>query len=474
MKDAIMPESESPDSRPSVRSPASEPSFRTDELELRPKLKFQCADRSITGNPDDSILTLARRQGIPLWSECGGKARCTTCRVRILDGVENVSPRTEAEERLAGLRNWDRSIRLACQTRVTGDVTLERLIRIGSDVSLLQVETLVAGRGDERSVAIVVCDVRNFTAFVEKHLSYDVVHILNKLFAALGEPIVLNNGVIYQYVGDEITGLFGLDRRAPADACRAAVRAGLGMIEALGQLNESLEVEFGVRLNVGIGIHYGPVIAGRIGHPSHQQFAVVGDTINVASRIQALNKTLGTTFLASESLVNTLPEGALSTGTKSSVPIQGREAPIVVYEIEGFTETDPVLVAQSTIETILARKEHFTESFYRRLFAKAPELRPLFPEDMEAQAAKLVQMLEVIVYALGRPGQLAMGLHSLAQRHVAYGVTADHYDLVRDPFVEAITEVLGEECTPEATNAWGSLVDTIVHVMKRGALSAAA
>ncbi len=80
----------------------------------------------------------------------------------------------------------------------------------------------------------------------------------------------------------------------PKQSCLAAVRAGIGMIEALERLNPELERDFDTELAMGIGIHFGPTIVGRVGHPSHQQFAVIGDTVNVASRIQAANKTLGT------------------------------------------------------------------------------------------------------------------------------------------------------------------------------------
>ncbi|MBL29148.1 MAG: hypothetical protein CMM50_16570 [Rhodospirillaceae bacterium] len=437
------------------------------------RVEFRCASKT---SPDtkrrQSLLDIARATGVPIWCECGGKARCTTCRVRVVDGLANLAPRSAAEKRLASLRGWDPATRLACQTRVTGNVAVERLIRSGSEVSPLQVETVRAGSGDERQLAILFCDVRDFTTFAESHLSFDVVHVLNKLFAVLGEPILLNNGVIYQYVGDEITGLFGLEAGSEADSCRTAVRAALGMLAAVETLNDELESEFGARLAVGIGLHFGPVVIGRIGHPSHQQFGVVGDTINAASRIQEANKTLGTRFLASSPVVDCLPEGVLACGKSTTVTLRGRQEPVGLVEIRGFTTPDPVLIAQTTAGALLSRKAELTSAFYGRLFEAAPGLRPMFPANLEGQSEKLGQMLEVLVYALNRPTQLAMGLHSLGQRHVAYGVTAEHYAAVGPILLAAIGDILGDDFQPQVREAWAALIDTILQLMQRGAANA--
>ena len=434
------------------------------------KLNYRCAERVIeVDDTDRTILDISIANGVPLWRECGGRARCTTCRVRILDGLGNVAPRTRAEDKLAKLRGWDPSTRLACQTRVTGDITLERLIRGGADVSPLQLETIRAGTGEERDLAILFCDVRDFTPFVESHLSYDVVHILNQLFTSLGEPILLNNGVIYQYVGDEITGLFGLEENDAEQTCRAAVRAGLGMLDALESLNDLIEKEFGARFQVGIGVHYGPVIIGQIGHPSHQQFGVIGDTVNVASRIETMNKTLGTRFLVSGPVVANLPPDTLVTGQCTSTVLKGKQQASTLFEITGFTEPDSTLLVQQTIGAVLSDTDRFTEIFYRRLFACAPHMRAMFPDDMTAQANKLAQMLETLAYAVGRPAQFALGLENLGKRHIDYGIEAVHYEAFVQPFLETIEEVLGQACKPDVAEAWQAFIDNILHLMQSGA-----
>ncbi len=146
-----------------------------------PSLHYRCAGRTIvSSDPERTILEISIANKIPHWRECGGHAQCTTCRVRVLDGLANLSSRTKPEQVLAQARGFDETVRLACQTRARGDVTLERLVRVGASTSQLQLETISPGVGEERTLAILFCDMRDFTPFVESHSAYDVVHILNR------------------------------------------------------------------------------------------------------------------------------------------------------------------------------------------------------------------------------------------------------------------------------------------------------
>lgn len=436
---------------------------------MKANIHYSCTDRDIiAADAEKSILDLSIENGIAHWRECGGHGRCTTCRIRILHGRENVSEPTATEKQLASDRGWGSDIRLACQTRPLGDVTLERLVRNGADTSQLQTECVNTSQGKETNLAILFCDMRNFTPFAESHPSYDVVHILNRLFAVLGEPILLNNGIIYQYVGDEITGLFGLDDSPPQLACTNAVRAALAMVDGLERLNRELVDEFGIRVAVGIGVHYGSVVAGRIGHPMHKQFSVIGDSINAASRIQGLTRSTGTTILLSDAIVDLLPPDSLAVGKTLKQELRGKRDPIRIAEITGFSTFDPFLIAQMTVERLLATPNEFSQRFYDRVFESAPEVRSLFNRDIGMQGEMLEHMLRGIVYALGRPEHLSMGLHSLGKRHVGYGVLAEHYAFIRGPLLETIAEMLGDDCTQEVDDAWQHAIDLVLTLMQRG------
>jgi len=415
-------------------------------------------------DPAMTILDVSIAHKIAHVRACGGHGRCTTCRVRICDGIQNVSARTPREVEVAAALHWDGFTRLACQTCVSGDVSLERLIKNPADMSCLQLEEAAIAASGERTLAVLFCDIRDFTPFVEAHLAYDVVHILNRFFKAVGDAILLNNGVIYQYVGDQIVGLFGVGGDPPEKSCLDSIRAGLGMLEALSDLNAKLSEEFAMTLEIGIGAHFGPLIVGMMGHPDHRQFTVVGDAMNVASRIEGTNKTLGTKFLMSQALFNQVPHAPVQVRQAQAV-LKGKHGAFPLVEVVGFAAPDAALLVQSTIGVLLQHQKRFTQDLYRRLFALAPSAEGLFRGDMESQGQMLAHMMQFLVHAMSRPEFMALGLRDLGRRHDAYGVAAEYYPAFRQAFLESARGVLGERHTPLVEKAWAETIDRIIASM---------
>ncbi len=429
------------------------------------KVTYRRAARTVLVRRRDTILATSIRNKIPHLHECGGLAHCTTCRVRIVDGLCNVSERTDPEANLAQQRGWDDNTRLACQARINGDITVERVLETGADIGSLAPEAIKYGSGKVRMLGLLFCDMRNFTAFVESHLPHDVVHIMNRFFTALGEPILLNNGMIYQYVGDEIIGLFGIGDDNPTRVCQSGVRAGLGMLRALEHLNVELTRDFNTELHVGIGLHYGRVIVGQMGHPSVEKFAVVGDAINVASRIQSTTRTLDVDFLVSDQVLEHLPEGTLKTGLRSEVELKGKNATSTVVEVTGLSLPDHQHIVQGMLSDFRRPGSAFGTTFYRILFSLFPETRPMFPEDMAEQEKLMLHMVEAIAYAAGRPQNLALGLTELGRRHRNYGVKHEHYPVVRLVLESTAKELMGERYTKEVATAWMAFLDTVLQLM---------
>ena len=415
-------------------------------------------------DPAMSILDVSIAHKIPHVRACGGHGRCTTCRVRICDGAQNVSARTPREVKVAEALRWDGFTRLACQTRVSGDVTLERLVKNPADVSCLQVEEASIAPPQERTLAVLFCDIRDFTPFVDAHLAYDVVHILDRFFKAVGDAILVNNGVIYQYVGDQIIGLFGVGGDPPDKSCLDTIRAGLGMLAALKDLNAELSVEFGTTLEIGIGAHFGPLIVGMMGHPDHRQFTVVGDAMNIASRIEATNKTLGTKFLMSEALFNQVPQAPVEVRRAQAV-LKGKDGAFQLMEAVGFAVPDSALLVQSTIGVLLQHQKRFTQDLYRRLFELTPAAEGLFHGDMDSQGQMLSHMMQFLVHAMSRPEFMALGLRDLGRRHDGYGVAAEFYPAFRQAFLESARGVLDERYTPQVEKAWTDTIDMIIKSM---------
>ena len=441
----------------------------TKELPVRnilPKVVYSSINREVVVHDNQATaLDISMRNQIPHLHECGGNGKCTTCRIRIIRGHHNVSMPTPLEKRMAHSRKWDPSIRLACQCRIQGDVELQRLVWSSAEINKLQLETVPEGEAEERNIAILFCDMRNFTSITSQNMVFDMAHMLNRFYTVLGDPILMNNGIIYQYVGDEIVGVFGTSGGSSEKIATDAVRAALGMQYAIQRLNCFELNDFDTNFRIGIGIHFGKAYIGHLGHPKHRQFAVVGDPVNVASRIQGCTKETKTQTLISKSLLKTLPPNTLEIGRNFQKQLAGKKNKTDLYELIGFAELDMNLELQSSLDYILKNEAGFAKRFYGKLFHEAPGLRRLFRTDMTGQERLLTHMLGGIVYSLSRPEFLKMGLKTLGKSHAKYGVKPEYYPIVLDILLETIKEELGDCYTTKLGNAWKMALTYIISEM---------
>jgi adenylate cyclase len=254
-------------------------------------------EKSVEIDAETSILQSALRNGIPLIHACGGNARCSTCRVLVLQGLENLCPRNQQEQNLSEQRNFNARVRLACQATVKGDVTVRRLVLDEEDKQLVMAEMSSDSPrnvGEEQHLAVLFCDIRNFTTFSESALPYDVVHILNRYFYKVGQVIERHNGKIDNFMGDGMMALFG--GKNAENAVLDGIRAGLGMLAAVADMRTYMASQFRLDLQIGIGLHYGQVVFGSVGTGERRRLTAVGDAVNFASRIEEANRVAGTDF----------------------------------------------------------------------------------------------------------------------------------------------------------------------------------
>lgn len=430
-------------------------------------IEYAAINRSVENTDTfNSLLDISIEHQITHLHECGGHGNCTTCRVRIIDGIYNCSPKTAVEKATASARKWDPSIRLACQTYPKGNIKLQRLIWSSGEVNQLQKELAPEGKAEERSIAIIFCDLRNFTGLSSENLNFDIAFMLNRFYTALGEPILMNNGIIYQYVGDEIIGVFGTAGGTREKNCMDAIRAALGMQYALDLLNKTELKDFQVELKSGIGINFGRAYVGHLGHPTHRQFSVIGDPVNVASRIQAQTKKTGAKILISKSVYQSATKDSLLVGKNFCAELAGKEDCIQLYDLRGFKEMDLQLELQASLHLMLQDEVTFAQLFYDKVFEIAPVARSLFRNNMTDQGRLLTHMLGGIVYSLSRPEHLTTGLKKLGQSHVKYGVQAAHYPIVKTAMMATIDETLGELKTPKTLDAWSTALDFVMDAMQ--------
>jgi len=234
-----------------------------------------------------TILEASRLGSVPHASVCGGRGRCSTCRVRIVRGLDALSPPSEAEQRVLARVGAAPDVRLACQTRPSRDVTVTPLVPPSIDPGGALAPD--ARQGRERELAVLFADLRGFTRMAEHKLPYDVVFVLNRYFATVGTAITGAGGVTNQFTGDGVMALFGIDD-GPATGSRQALAAAQAMVEGMTRLNAELAGELKTPLRIGIGIHAGPGVVGWMGWGESFYLTAVGDTVHVAARLEQATK----------------------------------------------------------------------------------------------------------------------------------------------------------------------------------------
>ncbi|MCB1142258.1 MAG: 2Fe-2S iron-sulfur cluster binding domain-containing protein [Leptospiraceae bacterium] len=285
-----------------------------------------------------SLLQMSLNSNIPHANACGGKGKCSTCRVLVLSGDETLDPPRFTEAAIKYRKGFPETVRLACQTIPKGDMVVRRLVLDEKDINS-SIYTNFKETPIEKKVAVLFADIRGYTSFVEKNLPYDIIHILNRFFYSMGEEILRYEGTIDKYMGDGIMAVFGLEEDDPKVVCQNAVRAGLGMVSAMEDFNTYLRKNFNEAFQIGVGVHFGPAIIGYIGHPSEKHLTLIGDTVNTASRIENLNKKLGTTILISENVHFYLPE-EVELGRKIRAKLRGKEIEYEIFEVQNFPDLE--------------------------------------------------------------------------------------------------------------------------------------
>src|SRR5712671_4695938 len=287
--------------------------------------------RFVEVTPGTSVLEASRIAGIPHASVCGGRGRCSTCRVRVRAEIGSLDPADAVEQRVLRRIGATQNVRLACQLRPRGRVEVTPLLPPFAAAADGRRRVDFA-QGSEREIAILFADIRGFTALSEGRLPYDVVFVLNRYFAAMGRAIDTAGGRVDKFIGDGVMALFGVGSGAAA-GCREALSAARLMSERLGELNLSLQGELDRPLRIGIGIHCGPVIVGEMGYGSASAITAIGDAVNTASRLEGLTKDYECDLVVSDETVARAGLD-LSGFPRYEIEIRGKREMLAVRTLE--------------------------------------------------------------------------------------------------------------------------------------------
>jgi len=286
-----------------------------------------------------SVLEASLRYDVPHASVCGGRARCSTCRIRVIGGCESLpAPSPREAFVLAQVGTADPSIRLACQLRPTTDLSFFQLF-MPSLVSANAHASHPARIGQERYLVSMFVDMRGSTRLAETRLPFDTVFIVNRFLAAVSQAVIACGGQPNQFIGDGMLALFGLGVD-PQTARRQAIKAAGTIAANIELLNALLSHDLREPIRFGIGIHGGEVIVGDIGYRDHMVFTALGDAVNVAARLQDMTKTLACEAIISEHVcaMAGIPAGILP---EHDVEIRGRAERLRVR-----TATDAKVLAE--------------------------------------------------------------------------------------------------------------------------------
>ena len=274
-----------------------------------------------------SVLEASHMAGIPHASTCGGRARCTLCRVRVCSGMPLPAP-AEVERRVLERLGADwQSVRLACQLRPTHEISVWPLVPSEAAKAFLQRRQLRA-MAEERFAAFMFVDMRDSTQLTVDRLPFDSIFILNRFLSAVCAAVVQAGGLPNQFLGDGVLAIFGLGTE-PGTACRQALAA-LPLVAAnIDQLNAALKQQLQKPIRVGIGLHCGRTVIGEIGFRNHVTFAALGDPLNVTARLEQLTKEIGCETIVSEEVFRQAGVSATSL-PQLAARLRGREAPVPV------------------------------------------------------------------------------------------------------------------------------------------------
>jgi adenylate cyclase len=279
-----------------------------------------------------SVLEASLRNNVPHASVCGGRARCSTCRIRVIGDCSSLPEPSQREafvlDRVGA--GSDPAIRLACQLRPETDLSFFQIFLPQVTAATLRTSN-PARIGEERYLVSMFVDMRGSTKLAEHRLPFDTVFIVNRFLGAVSQAVIECGGQPNQFVGDGQLALFGLATN-PQTACRQALRAAAMIAANVEELNQFLDHDLREPIRFGIGIHGGEVIIGDIGYRDHMVFTALGDAVNVAARLQDMTKNLACEAVLSEEVRVTagLPADGLP---EQEVAIRGRAEPMIVRTV---------------------------------------------------------------------------------------------------------------------------------------------
>ena len=299
--------------------------------------------------PGSTVLEISRRFHIPHAAMCGGRARCATCRVLVLDGEQHLPAPGANEEKLLKRISAPSRVRLACQVRPRHDLQVQILLPADTLGSAGTKKFLPAARGGQAEVAVLVADLRAFSVLAQQQVPHELISLLNRFLDEMSQAIGAHGGRIDAFYGDGLMAVFGPQNSAK-QASRAAIGAAADMLRAVDALNREFSNALPLPIRVGIGIHTGHAIVGTVESSSiGRRDLTVGDTVSIASQLEAATRRLLADIVVSNDTI--VASARQFPGTiPHQIIVRGREQPILVHAFTAIPEVEAVSKSEKAMQ----------------------------------------------------------------------------------------------------------------------------
>jgi len=292
--------------------------------------------------PGQTLLEMSRANQVPHPSHCGGRARCSTCRVLVISGQDALPEPGPLEQRLLRRISAPARVRLACQIWPTRDLAVQVLLPIGVKPTSKTMEEESYKWGVEREVTIVFADIRGFTSLARNQLPADLIVVLNRVIAEMSQAVEAHGGRISMTLTDGVLAVFGLGASRGGGA-KAAMQASIDMLKASRALTTELGSALPQPIRLGIGVHTGHAIIGRIGDDARgYTLSALGETVSIASRLESATKELLADCLVSA-------DTAMAAGLKLAMTKK--------HEVHARDRAEPITVHALTEDMVLEETE---------------------------------------------------------------------------------------------------------------------
>jgi adenylate cyclase len=244
----------------------------------------------VHATPGMTLLEISRANRIPHPSACGGRGRCSSCRVLVLEGQDSLEPPNGIEQRMLDRIKASQHVRLACQLRPKADLGVRVLLESQHGLADTGGADDAFDLGSEEELTVLFADMRGFATLAQNQLPSDLIILLNRVMGEMIQAVEARDGRIAMIQTDGIMAVFGMNGKSRAGS-RAALHAAADILKAVHLVNKDIRAALPLPIRVGIGIHSGKVIVSRAeDNAGGQRMVVIGEAVVIASRLEEVTK----------------------------------------------------------------------------------------------------------------------------------------------------------------------------------------